>query len=50
MFFQYGVQQWHLHGIVSLGMRNEDGISCETKEYVLFTDVAKYDKWIKGHV
>ncbi|KAG8226433.1 hypothetical protein J437_LFUL015101 [Ladona fulva] len=40
-------ERWHLRGLVSLGASQEDKRVCNTKHYVVFTDVAKYLDWIE---
>lgn len=38
---------YYIRGIVSLSKsRDKEGL-CDTKEYVIFTDVAKYTNWIE---
>ncbi|CAB3222122.1 unnamed protein product [Arctia plantaginis] len=38
--------KWRLRGIVSFSLRAQDG-SCDLKDYVVFTDTAKYLPWIR---
>uniref|UniRef100_A0A182M926 Peptidase S1 domain-containing protein n=1 Tax=Anopheles culicifacies TaxID=139723 RepID=A0A182M926_9DIPT len=46
MFFNYD-GTWYIRGLVSFTKPREDAHVCDTKEYTVFTDVAKYLKWIK---
>lgn len=39
---------WVLHGIVSMGVLEPGVNKCNLKEFVVFTDVAKYKHWIKA--
>jgi secreted trypsin-like serine protease len=39
---------WYIRGVVSLSMKREKDNLCNTKNYVLFTDVAKYLDWIES--
>ncbi|CAH0718454.1 unnamed protein product, partial [Brenthis ino] len=43
---------WFIRGIISLALSRENyKISvCDPNEYVIFTDVDKYDDWIKEHM
>ncbi|XP_046385988.1 transmembrane protease serine 9-like isoform X2 [Ischnura elegans] len=40
---------WTLRGIVSLSVLKEFERTCDTKQYVIFTDTAKFYHWIKEH-
>ncbi|KAJ8712725.1 hypothetical protein PYW08_008029 [Mythimna loreyi] len=41
--------KWRVRGVVSLSLRAEDGTNtCNLKEYIVFTDTAKYLPWIKN--
>lgn len=43
-----GQTVWQLRGIVSLAVRSQSGESvCNTEQYSLMTDAAKYVQWIK---
>ncbi|KAL0818402.1 hypothetical protein ABMA28_008874 [Loxostege sticticalis] len=43
--------RWRLRGVVSLSLRPENGDdTCNLKNYIVFTDAAKYDKWIRDIV
>ncbi len=37
---------YRIRGIVSLTVARQDKNVCDTKEYVIFTDVAQYLTWI----
>lgn len=41
--------RWYLRGLISIGvgLQNTSKVSCDTNNYVIFTDVAKYVNWIK---
>ncbi|KAG5681575.1 hypothetical protein PVAND_010994 [Polypedilum vanderplanki] len=41
--------RFYLRGIVSAGARKDD-YSCDTSQYVLFTDAAKYSTWINSYI
>uniref|UniRef100_A0A182MW57 Peptidase S1 domain-containing protein n=1 Tax=Anopheles culicifacies TaxID=139723 RepID=A0A182MW57_9DIPT len=49
MFFNYD-GTWYIRGLVSFTKPREDAYICNTKEYTVFTDVAKYLKWIEQHM
>uniref|UniRef100_A0A182MLH4 Peptidase S1 domain-containing protein n=1 Tax=Anopheles culicifacies TaxID=139723 RepID=A0A182MLH4_9DIPT len=49
MFFNYD-GTWYIRGLVSFTKPREDAHICDTKEYTVFTDVAKYLKWIEQHM
>ncbi|XP_066153841.1 limulus clotting factor C-like isoform X2 [Euwallacea fornicatus] len=38
---------WQLRGVVSIGVAKQNQAICDTKQYSIFTDVAKYVPWIK---
>ncbi|CAH0549014.1 unnamed protein product, partial [Brassicogethes aeneus] len=38
---------WHIRGLVSIGVALQGQYICDNKQYIVFTDVAKYLKWIK---
>jgi hypothetical protein len=38
---------WYLRGIVSITVARDGLRVCDTKHYVVFTDVAKYLGWIR---
>ncbi|XP_028175360.1 spermosin-like [Ostrinia furnacalis] len=43
--------RWRVRGIVSLSLRQENGDdTCNLNNYIVFTDAAKYDKWIRNIV
>ncbi|XP_050501125.1 serine protease Hayan-like isoform X2 [Diabrotica virgifera virgifera] len=39
---------WQIRGIVSVGVALQTEGICDTSQYVIFTDVAKFLPWIKG--
>lgn len=39
--------KWTLRGIVSLALEDPKNKSCDTTQYFIFADVAKFIKWIK---
>lgn len=41
---------WYLRGIVSVGIARKDVALCDSNNYVLFTDAAKYRNWIEEHL
>ncbi|CAH0385796.1 unnamed protein product [Bemisia tabaci] len=41
---------WHLRGIVSISVAHSGLRKCDTKHYIVFTDVAKYLDWINNYV
>lgn len=38
---------WQLRGLVSVGVALQGLGSCDTTNYAIFTDVAKYTSWIR---
>lgn len=38
--------RWHLRGIVSLSLFDTETQRCDLREYVVFTDVAKFQDWV----
>ncbi|XP_047098090.1 serine protease gd-like [Schistocerca piceifrons] len=38
--------QWFLRGIVSLSLLDPETQSCDLRQYIVFTDVAKFQDWI----
>jgi secreted trypsin-like serine protease len=38
--------RWMIRGIASVSLKNEDG-NCDVDNYMVFTDVAKYYKWLQ---
>jgi secreted trypsin-like serine protease len=40
----------YLRGIISSGIFNYAAQSCDPREYVVFTDVAKFTSWIKDYI
>lgn len=46
MIFQED-QFYFIRGIVSLTIARKDSNLCDSEEYVVFTDVAKYLSWIE---
>ncbi|XP_052901979.1 CUB and peptidase domain-containing protein 1-like [Anopheles moucheti] len=48
LFFKYN-DVWYIRGVVSFTKPDENTRICDTKEYTVFTDVAKYLKWIEQH-
>nr|CAD7414853.1 unnamed protein product [Timema poppensis] len=43
-----GSDLWHLRGLVSISVSQENKRICDTSHYVVFTDIAKYLEWIQG--
>jgi len=41
-----GTQKWYLRGVVSLALKDQASMSCDLYNYVVFTDLTKYGKWI----
>ncbi|KAJ0173211.1 hypothetical protein K1T71_011387 [Dendrolimus kikuchii] len=41
-------KHWKLRGIASISLENDEEDRCSKKDYVVFTDVAKYLPWIKN--
>lgn len=41
---------WYLRGIVSSSLVDQVLSVCDTKNYAVFTDVAKFTNWIQGHI
>uniref|UniRef100_A0A4Y0BEL5 Peptidase S1 domain-containing protein n=1 Tax=Anopheles funestus TaxID=62324 RepID=A0A4Y0BEL5_ANOFN len=46
MFFQIG-GYWFLRGLTSFFKRDENSLVCTSKEYIVYTDVARYLDWIR---
>ena len=42
--------RYHLRGIVSFSMLDEDMKSCDLKEYIIYVDIAKYLPWIRQNI
>jgi len=42
--------RWYLRGIVSITVAKEGLRVCDTKHYVVFTDVAKYGDFIRKNL
>lgn len=42
-----GQMVWHIRGIASLSLVPEILETCETSNYNIFTDVAKFTQWIQ---
>lgn len=40
----------YLRGIVSAALLTDDSLSCDNKNYAVFTDVSKYTHWIEGYL
>lgn len=38
---------WQIRGIVSVGVALQGKGLCDTSQYIVFTDVAKYTHWIR---
>lgn len=40
---------WQIRGLISIGvaLQNKAQVKCDPYQYVVFTDVAKYLRWIK---
>uniref|UniRef100_A0A182SDX2 Peptidase S1 domain-containing protein n=1 Tax=Anopheles maculatus TaxID=74869 RepID=A0A182SDX2_9DIPT len=49
LFFQYD-DVWFIRGLVSFTKPRQDALICDTREYTVFTDVAKYLRWIEQHL
>ncbi|XP_053669159.1 serine protease easter-like [Anopheles marshallii] len=49
LFFNYN-DVWFVRGVVSFTKPRQNTLFCDTKEYTVFTDVAKYLSWIKQHM
>ncbi|KAH9631260.1 hypothetical protein HF086_011964 [Spodoptera exigua] len=41
---------WHVRGVVSTTVSRTDAPICDPNQYTLFTDVAKYRKWILSYL
>ncbi|KXJ72773.1 hypothetical protein RP20_CCG017259 [Aedes albopictus] len=48
MFFKLD-NSWYIRGLVSTGARSEFSSHCDPEQYVVFTDIPYYLKWIHGH-
>lgn len=42
--------KWYLRGIVSITVAKEGLRVCDTKHYVVFTDVAKYGDFVRKNL
>nr|XP_019558148.2 transmembrane protease serine 3-like isoform X3 [Aedes albopictus] len=42
--------RWYLRGIVSVSAALQDKITCDPNHYAVFTDVAKFLRWIKSYM
>ncbi|XP_052889014.1 prostasin-like [Anopheles moucheti] len=49
LFFNFN-NVWFIRGVVSFTKPRQDVLLCDTKEYTVFTDVAKYLSWIEQHI
>ncbi|XP_067015707.2 uncharacterized protein [Anabrus simplex] len=45
-----GSTVWRLRGLVSISVSKEEKRVCDTKHYVVFTDLAKYRDWIQNYL
>lgn len=41
---------WKIRGLVSLGVKNNNELTCNPRHYVLFTNVLQYIDWIKEKI
>uniref|UniRef100_A0A4Y0BVR1 Peptidase S1 domain-containing protein n=1 Tax=Anopheles funestus TaxID=62324 RepID=A0A4Y0BVR1_ANOFN len=49
LFFRYN-DVWYIRGIVSFTKPRQDTLICDTNEYTVFSDVAKYLTWINQNI
>lgn len=46
---EQGDTRWKLRGVVSISLHSDDGeYECNVRQYIVFTDTAKYLPWIKS--
>ncbi|XP_062550573.1 polyserase-2 [Armigeres subalbatus] len=48
MFFRFD-NAWYIRGLVSTGARSESSNHCDPQQFVVFTDIPYYLKWIYDH-
>lgn len=42
--------RWYLRGIVSASLIDTVEMTCDYKNYAIFTDVAQFTSWIEGYI
>lgn len=42
--------KWYLRGIISSSLVDPETLLCDTNNYAVFTDTAKYTSWITQHI
>lgn len=45
-----GEDRWFLRGLVSISVSEKENRVCDTKHYVVFTDLAKFLDWLNNFV
>lgn len=45
-----GDERWYLRGLVSISVAQKDSRVCDTRHYVVFTDLAKFLPWIEKFI
>lgn len=48
MFFELG-NAWYIRGLVSTGVRSKNSRHCDPQQFVVFTDIPYYLKWMHDH-
>lgn len=41
--------KWFLRGIISASLLDET-LTCDTKNFAVYTDVTKYTSWVQGYM
>lgn len=49
MVFKQG-NKYYLRGVVSISVALQNTLKCDTNNYVVFADAAKYSSWINQHI
>lgn len=49
MVFKQG-SKYYLRGVVSISVALQNTLKCDTNNYVVFADAAKYSSWINQHI
>jgi hypothetical protein len=42
--------KWYLRGVVHISLRSIDGLQCDLRSYLIYTDVAQFMDWILKYV
>lgn len=45
-----GDERWYIRGLVSISVAQKDSRVCDTRHYVVFTDLAKFLNWLGNFI